>query len=217
MINLSVDASGARAFFAELRGQLPFATATALNRTAEDGQAAVRKHLSEPFILRRREFIERTVKIETRDRASKTKPFVDVGIDPTRNFLAKFELGGEKRPIEGRALAVPIDVKTNKRDIVPKSLRLRNLNLHRVGNRIVGDKGTFIAGGAVLQRVGKRSRTFGPTQFGRDPNIKVLYAFEDSVPIKPVLHFEQIMEKTVEQRWAPNFDGAIAFALRTAR
>lgn len=218
MIDIQVDDRTARAFLSDLeQRQIPFARALALNRTGDDGQAAVRKHLGQVFTLRRRDFIERTIKIENRDRATKTSPFVIVGIDPTRDVLAKFEIGGQKTPISGKALAVPINARRNKSDIVAKPNRIKGLNLRRVGNQIIGDKGTFIAGGAILQRVGKRSRTVGPVQWGQDPNVKVLYAFEDSVPIQPALHFVDIMTHTVEQRWVPNFEGAFALAVRTAR
>lgn len=209
MIEIQVDQ--AIAALDELgKRQIPFAISMALNRTAEDGQAAVRERLGGEFTLRRKDYIDRTIKIENRDRATKTKPFVIVGVDPTRNVLAKFELGGAKTPVSGRALAVPIDARRNKSDIVTKSQRIRSLNLRKVGSkaggiRIQGDKGTFVAGGAVLQRVGSRGK------------IRVLYAFKDSVPLRPVLRFEDTVTRTVEKRWAPNFEGSFAFAMRTSR
>ncbi len=210
MINVQVDTRGADAFFAAFKGQLAFATSVALNRTAEDGQAAVRARLGGEFTLRRKTFIERTIKIENRDRATKTKPFVIVGVDAARNVLAKFELGGQKKPLAGKALAVPIDVKRNKSDIVTKSQRIKSLNLRKVqgktgGVRIQGDKRTFVAGGAVLQRMGRRGK------------VRVLYAFKASVPIQPDLRFEETVVRTVSARWRPNFEGAFAFAIRTAR
>lgn len=211
IIDIHVDVTSAVAFFNDLQQrQLPFALSLALNRTAEDGQAAVRRHLTEAFTLRRKAFIERTIKIETRDRASKTKLFVDVGVDPTRDFLAKFELGGLKTPRSGKSLAVPIDVKRNKADVVAKPYRLKALGLHKVTThkgkvRIIGEQRTFIAGGAVLQRVGRKGQ------------VRVLYALKPSVPIKPTLQFVDTMTRTVTQRWQPNFEGSFAFAVKTAR
>lgn len=217
MIDIQVDTRSALASLGDVqRKQIPFATAVALNRTADDSQAAIRQHIGRTFTLRRKDFIERTIKIENRDRASKTRPFVILGIDPTRNVLAKFELGGPKKPISGKALAVPVNVKRNKRDIITKGNRIRGLNLRRTGDgRISGDKRTFIAGGVVLQRARRGKGTLS-AQITRGV-VRVLYSFKSSVPLDPDLHFHDHVVKTVARRWQPNFDGALAFALRSAR
>lgn len=213
-MSIDVDTKGFFRWTDKLSKQMPFAVSLALNRTAEEFQAVERKQLHKSFTIRRKTFIERQVKIERRDRATKDKFSVRVAIDQRRDFLSKFESDRVKRPRSGRALAVPIEVRRGKTGVIPKGQRLEAFNLKRVGGRVIGDKRTFVVPlnrgkttGLLLQRVGRRSRS----------RLKTLYVFKRSVPLPASLNFEKNAERTATKRWEPNMLRAFDAALRTAK
>ena len=80
----------------------------ALNATILDGQKSARSNIAERFTLRRSAFILNTVKIERGNFATKENLRAGVGIDRTRDILAKFEDGGTKTPREGSSIAIPV-------------------------------------------------------------------------------------------------------------
>jgi hypothetical protein len=223
------DKSGIAGYISGLRSQLPFATAVAINDTINQVQTAVQKTLSAEFTLRRESFIKQSVFIGPSDRATKDRLAGTVRIDPSRNFLAKFEDGGQKTSVTGKSLPIPILREDNPSLIVgrgdPLSVAMLlasiQLNkgkvlhfgdLHRKGevkikldpNRVFlikNSKGTFI-----LQRV-------GPGSAGN----RVLYWFRKEVPIPANLHFESTAMSTAVERWAPNFDRALEYAIMSMR
>jgi len=73
-VRIHVDVvSRTRGLGAVAHQQAPFALALVINRTLEEIQLAERRVLAERFTLRRRQFVERLVKIENRDRPTKAK------------------------------------------------------------------------------------------------------------------------------------------------
>jgi hypothetical protein len=224
------DKSGIAGYLSGLRSQLPFATSVAINDTLNQVQTAVQKTLSAEFTLRRESFIKQSVFIGPSDRATKDRLAGTVRINPDRNFLAKFEDGGQKTSVTGKSLAIPIIREDNPSLIVqrgdplsvtallaaiqeskggkqPHFRDLRRKGQPRINvdaNRVflvTNGKGTFI-----LQRVGA----------GRAGN-RVLYWFRKEVPIPANLHFESTAMSTAVERWAPNFDRALEFAIMSMR
>ena len=176
----------------------------ALNRTAEESQAEVRKGLRQRFTVRRPLYLDRLVKIENRDRASATKPSVRFGIQGDRaDLLTKFEAGGTKLP-SGRTLAVPVAARTNKAGIVQRNQRPRAI-LDSGKAFVVRSK---VTGTGVIK-----------TRRGRGKNALevVLYGLTRKARLQPRLRFVSTVTTTVGARFAPNFAGFFAFALRTAR
>ena len=45
----------------------------------------------------------------------------------------------------------------------------------------------------------------------------MIWRFTDEVPRPSHLRFRDTIERTVNERWVPNMEGAVEFALRTAR
>lgn len=208
--SIKVDAKDVLGFFDSLSKQAPFATSLAINNVMKLGQQREQAHLGEAFTLRRQQFIERTVKIL--QFANKRTLTGVIGIDPTRDVLAKFEDQGVKRPTSGSALAVPISVKRGKTDIVVKNMRVRALELRPVRSKsgevtLKGKYGTFTVktptGGAILQRTGKGQ-------------VKVLYAFKRSVPLPKNLEFTQHILSAVDE-WPSIMGDAWDQAERTAK
>jgi hypothetical protein len=193
------------------RQQLPFATALALTRTGLDGQQAERDRLASVFTLRRPDFIlKQGVKLLPPGIATKTRPSISFGIDAKASFLEKFELGTTKIPTRGEFLALPFDVKKNKKDLITPSNRPRAI-VSRLGNK-PGAGGVFVLrtqrgklAPGIYQRTGRGGRS-----------VKELYDFDRSAHTPRVLAFVDTFTKTAEQRWAKNFEDAFAQAVRTA-
>lgn len=222
-MDIQVDAKPVLGQFDILSKQAPFAISLGVNNLMKHGQAIVQGNLSREFTLRRKPFIERTVKV--REWAKKTSLVAEIGIDPERDVLAKFEEGGRKRP-QGSALAVPIAVRRGKTGIVIKSMRVRELQLraHRTSKgqvQLKGLKRTFAvkgpSGGAILQRVGRRPR--GGASLAEEiarGTVRVAYAFKRSVPIPANLRFVETFMKDATN-WSTFMEAAWERAQATAR
>lgn len=168
--------------------QLPYATAKAVNATLLAVQDAERKRLREVFTVRRAAFVDRLVKIERADFATKRNAVGRVGIQGDRaDVLAKFEQGGTKRPAGGHALAVPVVgsiAKPRAGSVVPdgthtgaQDLRARAL----LGNQLLtlraflkaynGGRGVFVVARAAEAKLrdGRRQQIAraGGVGFGR--------------------------------------------------
>lgn len=222
-LTIRVDARSALGFLNSLSRQAPFAISKAVNDLMLDGQRRVQTGLGEHFTLRRRTFVERTIKV--RRWANKRSLVATVGVDPTRDFLAKFEAGGVKRPA-GRALAVPIEARRGKTGVVVKSMRVRELQLRaqrtatgavqlRGKHRTWAVKGP--TGGAILQRVGRRRK--GSATLAQEiaaGKVRVVYSFQRSVRLPASLHFREAFQETA-RAWPRFMAAAWDAALRTAR
>ena len=198
--------------------QLPFTLSLALNRTANDVQAAIRQTLPSKFHLRRPDFITRTIYRKpgiwpTGDNSSKTELTAAVRVHEQRNFLAKFEEGGEKKG-EGGSLVLPTPRINEPNLIIRRSdpLHISKLpgSLTKSGKlRTKSKVGVFIVqkpGGAktIMQRISNTA-------------IRVLYTFRRAVRIPKKLGFHETGLKAVNATWSRNLGEALDRALRTAR
>jgi hypothetical protein len=187
--------------------QIPFALSKALNAVGNDFQKDERDRFEAIFSLRRPDFIARQGVKRLSGAATKGNLSITFGQDPRADFLGKFELGGPKTALSGGNIAVPVDVRRNKLDIVtaanrPKALFDNNPNVFEIRP---GDGNTRLAPG-IYQRMGRGKR-----------QLRKLYALEPSVPIAPVLGFELQAQETVARQWPIRFGEAFAFALSTAK
>lgn len=203
-ITLEYQGADAERFLAAVRGQLPFATSKAINDTAKDFQKAETEHIFSIFTVRREQFAQRAVKIKPF--ASKHKLEAIVSIDPPggkarADIFAKFETDEQKRPRDGRHLAIPIRARRIKAGIVPKAQRPRALS---------GKRNVFVLGvrrGRLPPGIYRRARQ----------GLELLYIFKTVVPLPPDLDFIKTVEEVVPKRFPVNFSRAFGFALRTAR
>lgn len=172
-----------------------FATAKALNATANHAQTAIREGLT-GFTLRRKAFVERTI---FRDRATdfagkaQLKAAVRVDPNPKKDFLAQHEEGGRKVPREGRTVAIPLPaVQPNRLEVVPR--RLRPSRLQGDVRRITTPAGVFL----VRNRPGRGKGAL------RGWRTEFLYRLKPSVPLRPRLRFRENAEKAVDLHWVAN-------------
>ena len=70
-IDVQADITPAIKLFKSVERQLPYATARAINTTLVDAQKEIRRGLGQRFTLRRRQFVERTIKMNKPDFATK--------------------------------------------------------------------------------------------------------------------------------------------------
>lgn len=170
-----------------------FATAKALNATANHAQTAIREGLT-GFTLRRKVFVQRTIfRDRATDFAGKAQLKAVVRVDPRRDFLAQHEEGGRKTPVAGRSVAIPLPaVQPDPSVVVPR--RLRPSKLQGDVRRITTAAGVFL----VRNRPGRGKGGL------RGWRTEFLYRLKPSVPLRPRLRFLENAEKAVDLHWAAN-------------
>lgn len=229
MISIYLNADAVLSKLTDLeKTQLPYAMKLGLNRTAEEVQKAQARHLGDVFDIRRPWVQQYGIKIGKGDFATKDKASVTIQVNPDASFLIKFEDQTVKRPRGGgKALAIPIEARRNKSDIVQSAQRPRAFqftNAHSsVASRTTiykGNKRTFMiqkadGSGVIFQRMSRAVK--GTKRTGRDPNLKLLYILRPTAPIKPVLKFFEIGKATAQARFAVNLQGMLAYAIKTAK
>jgi hypothetical protein len=189
----------ARRMFDEIGRQGPFALSRTLNALANKTQQTVQNQLGERFTLRRPDFVKRTIyRKPGQDFATKSKLEAAVRVHPDRNFLAKFEDGGTKTSTSGSRLAVPIEVRRNKNEVITKANRPKAL---------LNKPKVFKKGKLILQQVGRAKAAV----------TRVLYVLTRSVTIAPKLHMADTAKRVTEQDFARIAEAEIEHALRSAR
>jgi hypothetical protein len=171
--------------------QVPFALARALTWTAKDAQGDVRADLPKKFTLRNN-FVSGGIKIVP---ARKGAPEAIVGsITP---FMQRQEEGGTKTGKGGHRIGIPVKVKRNKRDIVPKS---------RWPAAVRGQPKTFVAktgsGIGILRRVGR----------ARYP-LQILYWLKRGVKVQPRFGFKNTTGTSVTEHFGSRFVESLSQAM----
>lgn len=230
MISVKLDADRAISRLSDLElRQLPYAMKLGLNRTAEEVQKAQSAEIGPPDFTIRRPWVQQfAIKIGKGDFATKEKMSVTVHVNPDADFLVKFEEGGTKRPRGGaKGLAIPIEARRNKSDIVQKSQRPKAFEFTSASSRVAsrttvfkGKNRTFLiqaadGTGAIFQRTSRSVK--GQKRTGRDPNLKLLYILRPTAPIRPTLKFFETGERVARARFAVNLQGMLAYAIKTAK
>lgn len=214
-----------------IRDQLPFALSLGLNNLGIQFVEIQQIGIETRFTIRRPGYILPSVKMT---RGTKQKPEVRVFIDPERDILAKFELGGVKRPgsfgsrVVMGSIAIPVDHRATNEDgsirmaMLPSNLGLAaarrlgkdgSTQLSRAGMK--GKRRTFVIppgrsfglpSGAIMQRIGPGKR-----------DLALLFVLKPKIPIPPILEFEKTGKRVAEQHWPVHMSAAVEKALATAR
>lgn len=210
--SISVDSAAAQNALDDLvQRQLPFALSKGINQITLNARREIQAHTEQAFTIRRRWVLNGwRVKLSNK----RDTPIAgSLWLDPTRDFLAKFEPGGIKTSRSGASLAVPIEARRTPTSIVPDRLRIRALNLRahhtkRGAIQLKGEQRTFVvrtgARTLILQRKGKH-------------RVDTLYVFKRSVPIPSSLQFFTTVQSYVDRLWPSVVGDALANAVRTAR
>lgn len=227
MLDLSIDPRQFIQAMGSFESQMPWAVMKALNEVGVTFQADERARIQSEFIVRR-PWVLQGVKINRGDFATKSKLEVIVRIDPSRDFLGKFEFGGMRVPRAGRkALSVPIAAKRTPQTVIPTALRPKSFHFKGHGRVLKGDSGTFLiqrpdGSGVILQRkarsVSLKKRQHGPLMRGqrRDYRLVTLYVLKPRTRVPPDLHFHQTAQATFAKAFGPAMTKWWNEAVRTA-
>jgi hypothetical protein len=201
-IRITLDDKAVRAALGEAQKQAPFALALATSNVAKDAQTEIRAGIQSRFILRRPDFLLREGAKITKF-ATKTDPTAIIQVSDKAGFLLKFEEGDEKRPRDGKAIAIPVAVRRSKTDIIPKSQRPPALYAGSAAQ-----KGrVFSKAGKLLQRIGR----------GAAGQLRVLYIWKPSVKVDARLKFRDTTQKAVDTNWIKRASEAVDRALGSMR
>ena len=197
MIQFSVKSdidAAIRQVEAKFRNQVPFATAKALTRTAQDVQRAIVDQLPAVFD-RPTPFTMRGVGITYATKATLTsRVFLR---DIQREYLQLQVTGGVELP-KKVALVVPAGIDLNAYGNLPRN-KVKSL---------LARKDVFS---------GKVRGVGGIWQRTANGGLKLLIAYEPKATYRRRFPFGAIARETIERRILPNFRAALAQAIGTAR
>jgi len=211
------------AILQKMRGQVAFGASMGMNRTMDEAQTAIRQTLPGKFTLRRATFIQNTVyRKPGQDWATKDHLVARVRIHDDRNFLAKFEDGGDKTPTQGRkALGVPVlgGARPNKTSVVPEKFKLSALFFGQRGLgsqalQILNTKKKSARKGLLKASAAKTTAVIGDKVYSiigtkNKPKLKLLWVFKKAVRVAPRLGFVATARSVINSRANPNIAGAI--------
>lgn len=229
MIQLRITTNAgavARALKGFFRDQVPFALSVGINETAKDAQAAQIGGMAQRFTIRRQSWVNRAIKIKpfsTKRSLTATIQVEPQGGGGRADILTRHEERGQRQGQVGggRSLAVPLEARRSKRDLVRKRDRPKSFSFERVQTRgpneiFRGNRRTFMVrapdgSGWILRRV-------GPGESGRlFEGTKVLFRLKPETRIPGDLRFVATITATVAQRFELNFSRAFDHAVRTPR
>lgn len=200
-MKIAVKVDTSKVFLKQNLTQVPFATALALTRTAQDAQAEVRRELTTRFTIRNN-WVSQGIRI-----IKATKQNLEAVVYSKDDFMVLQEKGGAKTP-RGNSIAIPEGARTNKRGIVtaanrPGALRSR--------------PGVFRARIGGLDGLWQRIRGHKSKRRKGERVLKLLFVFKPSVPVSARFGFVETVRKIARSRFARQFELALGQAIKTAR
>lgn len=201
-ISIRVDDTVVRKALGSLQSQAPFALSVAINGVTNDAQTSIREGYKQRFSLRRPDFILREGAKRTKA-ATKRDPQATLQVSERAEFLTRFEDGERKTPKDGKALAVPLNVRRNKSNIIPASQRPPAL----YASKSAAAGRVFSKAGLLLQRVGRGAKAV----------TRVLYVWKPSVRTPKLLQFHATANTAVDKNWTKRAMEAVDRAISTAR
>lgn len=188
------------------RDQIPFASALALTRLANDARADVRGSLNQFFNIRRG-WVAKGIQTEI---ASKRDWPMQQSVVGTKNdFMARQELGGDKTGRSGKMLAMPTTKASERSDVTTPGKWPSRLLAKGGKRKYFVQKlktGPNAGRSAVMRRTGN----------GATP-LQVLYILKSKVHVPAHWRFRDTVERTVQGKWSVYFGQALARALATAK
>lgn len=219
--------------------QAPYALSQSLNDTAKLFQYRQREHMHGIFTVRRKAWVDNSVKIRPEDFATKRKLVATVRIESPGNgnrsdILGKFETQTVKRP-QGTSLAIPVGARRNSSDIVPQSARPKAFKFKEVGgSRMAGHashtnkrmRRGVLRGALKVYEGEKRTVMIRNAQGqgvilqrvgkGKRAGMRLLFTLAPKARLTPNLNFVTNAREAVT-RFADFFRARFAEAMSTAR
>lgn len=222
----------AKAFAKLAEEQLPFATAVALTRVAQDSRDDARKQLGRTFTLRSRRRVEMGIQINRAEKRDYPNCKAEVGLKD--EFMADHVVGRERKPKPGTGhLAIPTRL-VERGPAGGVVLRHKPRTIRRTQGGFVtdakgqptGDKSP--AGDAMIRRrvdalLERRQKVegFGKRRRRRsrlaDLEVATFFLLRERVKIDPKWPFPQQVRSTVADRYPVHFRTEYEAAMRSAR
>ncbi len=210
MTTVSIDIGPAVKALGNLGRQMNYATSRAINGVMYEAQAQIRRELGQHFTVRRRSFIEQSIKVKPTNKNSLQGA---IGVFPRPNSsideaLAAQEFGGDRPNPNGGRVAVPLAARPTPTAITPPGKwpgKLKNTFT------LKGKKGFDL----LLQRTKKP--VHGPVQKGHDPNLKVMYALAPRIHVHKRWNFVSTVMDVTRRLLPQRMQQELANALRTAK
>jgi hypothetical protein len=197
MINISATVKK-NFTFAAIAKQTIFATAVALTATAKDAQNAVIDELPKTFTIRGG-WSQPSNKFGIKVKTAKKSDLTAV-VGTMADWLELHESGGTKTP-RGANIAIPTtNVRRNKKEIIVRSNRPRNLPKAFILTTKAGNK-------VIFTRKGR----------GKKKTLVALYNLEPRANIRKQSTFYEPIQKAVDKNLHKNFEQALIKALKTAK
>ena len=193
--------------------QFPFTIAKALTQTGKDVQAEVQRNMPQRFTLRRN-WIMKGIRI-----MPATKQNLEVVIySRDSSFMGRQEDGGEKTPMQpgGKYIAVPMNVRRTKTQIIAKSDQPGNLKNSFILTAKDGRKYIAVRMGARAA-MNRGSAGNQANSRGGKGEVVLMYELVKSAHIKPRLGLADDGTRIAKQNFVKNLYAAAAEAMRTAR
>lgn len=218
-IGVQIDSSNWLGRMKTTEKNLVYSTVQAINDTVKEIQQRQRADMDKDFVLRKRDFMLRTVKIFEFASVGKGKIYAVVGIDSkkARLLLPLFESGGTKTPAKGANVAVPITGGPARPDFgqaVGDQFLFKNLKFKRSVTKTgkVQWKGTnntyLIPGVGVFQRTdvgtsGKRAAAgTGAGRAASMANSRMVYRFRKTTPVSKKMDFMVLAQRVYNTTFA---------------
>jgi hypothetical protein len=215
-INAVIDTSQLELALAREQKRLAYNVVAALNKTAVGIQAKIRADMERVFVLRRaagkdRKWLLDRIKVKFAS-VKKGLLYAEIYIDQKpRLLLAQLELGGERAPVKGKSVAVPVTEEAREggaiSGAVKQELTFKELALRRVKvtpnkqpdlMQFKGKHRTFLLKSTAKHPLGGVFMRTGP---GKD-NIEMVYSFKKAFQLKQMMHLFRIAREEFHAKFA---------------
>jgi hypothetical protein len=217
-IRVGVDVTQVEQMTKKVLRQLPYALNNAITETAKLVVAAGQFELRRALTIRK-DFLPRRFRIVQYSRVTNLTAVIaiDTRVAGSPLLVGFFEEGGEKTPMHGPELAIPITGQPERPSIgenIPSSLLYKNLLIQR-GK---GLRHTFVIPGiGVFQRIGPFGRVWNKTTHQLETVNKgatqILYAFKASAPLHERTQLIAVSKRVISDRFDDIFNRAFVAEL----
>lgn len=222
MISIKVDISGLERMAQMLHSeQVPFATAVALTRTAQDAanelNTVVPRYIDRPTPFTQKSF--------TQSRATKRDLRAVVFVKDIQAKYLRYQILGGNRAPDKIANKLPSTINLNEFGNIPRGEIAKLIALAKAGKRLTKARGKRLGISNKLDLFyGDPAGTgMPPGIFKRVVNgdrnilIPLVVFLKKPAHYKPIFPMREIVQRVVQQKFAINFKIAFADAIKTAR
>ena len=221
MISIKVDVSGLERMAQMLHSeQVPFATATALTRTAQDAANELNTVMPR-YIDRPTPF---TQKAFTQNRATKRDLRAVVFVKDIQAKYLRYQILGGNRAPDKIANKLPSTINLNEFGNIPRGEIAKLIALAKAGKRLTKARGKRLGISSKLDLFyGDPGHGMPPgiykrvVQGDRHTLIPLVVFLKKPAHYKPIFPMREIVQRVVQQKFAINFKTAFADAIKTAR